>query len=208
MNSSGTFGLFSVPMYKGEVKNYRKVNKELLSLYKELEFDHMDGWITNTQKLNRNAFGSSIISNAPLFHEALNVHLKKYLDDVGTLDIQMGDVHSRQYNIKNSWITQTTKNQFAHLHSHGDSDISGVYYIKTTGKDGNIYFHSPMEVLASNYIIGSLQSVVEVPPAEGCLLLWPSFLLHGVRQNTTDSERISLSFNLNFIRDGFTFRTN
>lgn len=206
MNNNGTFGLFSVPMYKGEVKNYRKVNKELLSLYEELEFDHMDGWITNTQKLNRNAFSSSIINNAPLFHEALNVHLKKYLDDVGTIDIQMDDVYSRDYRIKNSWITQTTKNQFAHLHSHGDSDISGVYYIKTTGKDGNIYFHSPMELLASNYIMGSLQSAFEVPPAEGCLLLWPSFLLHGVRENTTDSERISLSFNLNFIRDGFTLR--
>ena len=206
MKNGGTFGIFSVPMYRGEVKNSRKINRELLSLCEELKFDHMDGWISNTQKLNQNAFASSIVDRAPLFREALNVHLKQYLDDVGTLDIQIGDSSSRQYMIKNSWITQTTKNQFAHLHSHGDSDISGVYYIKTTGKDGNIYFHSPLEVLACNYIMGSLDSAVEMPAQQGCIILWPSFLLHGVRENTTDSKRLSLSFNLNFVRSGFTLR--
>jgi len=206
MKSSGTFGIFSVPMYVGEVKNSRKINRELLSLCEELKFDHIDGWISNTQKLNQSPFNDSIIDKAPLFREALNVHLKQYLDDVGTIDIQIGDSSSRQYMIKNSWITQTTKNQFAHLHSHGDSDISGVYYIKTTGKDGNIYFQSPLEMLASNYIMGAIDSAFEIPAQQGHIILWPSFLLHGVRENTTDSERLSLSFNLNFVRSGFTLR--
>ena len=34
------------------------------------------------------------------------------------------------------------------------------------------------------------------PPQEGRLILFPAWLSHGVRENETDEDRISISFNL------------
>ena len=38
----------------------------------------------------------------------------------------------------------------------------------------------------------------EHEPMEGKLIIFPGWLLHGVRQNSTDNTRISLSFNITF----------
>ena len=34
-------------------------------------------------------------------------------------------------------------------------------------------------------------------------MMWPSNLRHETQENTTDNERLSLSFNVNFARNGF-----
>ena len=38
--------------------------------------------------------------------------------------------------------------------------------------------------------------------------MWPGFLSHGTRHNTTDDERISVSFNIIFARRGFSIKKN
>ena len=103
--------------------------------------------------------------------------------------------------ITQSWFTKTKHRKFAHLHDHGSSDLSGVYYVQTNGEDGNLIFEDPMRSYATNYIFQSITGVnPELPPKNGLIALWPSMIQHRTQPNPTQDVRISLSFNISFIR--------
>ena len=55
--------------------------------------------------------------------------------------------------------------------------------------DGNLFFESPTQWNTNR---------ITIKPEVGQLLLFPSWLYHGVTNHTTDYPRISLSFNIIF----------
>jgi uncharacterized protein (TIGR02466 family) len=87
-----------------------------------------------------------------------------------------------------SWINYYNKYQYQERHDHVPGYISGVYYLKTNGKDGNLRIHKPNQLMQHGQ--------VEYAPKEGRLILFPSWLEHSVRPNMTNDTRISVSFNL------------
>ena len=184
---------FPTPIYLHQTPlNVRKeLKQELLGICNTLSFEHVEGWQDNTHRLNVDPFAKNILTGSS-FLDYLHIHINQYITDIG------GRV--RPYYIEHSWFTKTDKGQYAHQHAHGSSDIAGVYYVQTNGKDGDLWFQPPHAILQSNYIMSEIQMNNNVPPKEGKLLLWPGFLQHGVRQNTTNSERISLSFNIQIQR--------
>ena len=101
--------------------------------------------------------------------------------------------------ITESCFTKTSKGQHAPMHSHGNSDISGVYYLQTNGNDGALVLKNPM-TCTNNNIIMFLSNMKwgqkRMPLKEGLLLLWPAFLEHGTFVNETPEDRISFSFNI------------
>ena len=89
-------------------------------------------------------------------------------------------------------------------HVHPNSFLSGVIYVKNpVGADpGNIYFENPnpgSKAWFPNFKKDSMISdeVLWFRPTVGKLLLFPSWLPHGVYQFTTDDDepRISIAFN-------------
>jgi uncharacterized protein (TIGR02466 family) len=109
------------------------------------------------------------------------------------------------------WYNVNPKYSSNREHSHHESFLSGVYYIKVPKNSGNIMFlrsqleadrlHFISETLfANNTDIDTPQLFTEyrMVPKEGLLLLFPGHLSHYVEQNITDEaddRRISLSFN-------------
>jgi uncharacterized protein (TIGR02466 family) len=100
------------------------------------------------------------------------------------------------YNLKvfQSWINFSHKGNFQFDHSHtgkNDTLVSGTYYYKTNGEDGDIEFSNPVrcEPMFGN-------RVVKYKPKIGRLILFPAWLIHKVHINKTESVRISISFNL------------
>ena len=182
---------FPLPFYrrKAEGPGLEALQDELWNACNQSSFDHIPGWNKGTHKLSDNAFGDCVIKkyNCIRFIKHLDFCLKNYLE-TNSLP---------EYTITSSWFTKTVKHEHAHLHDHGPSDVSGVYYLQTNGEDGNLHFNSPIHfLLARNYVIGGQEGGLEVQPQEGLLFLWPSFLMHMTAENRTDSERISLSFNI------------
>ncbi len=103
-----------------------------------------------------------------------------------------------EFKFSSSWLTETLKGEHAvpHTHAiHGD-DISGAYYYKTNGKDGALTLINPSPILDATKFINSPWSSLQVPPEEGRIVLFPSWLAHFVEENQTDNNRISLSFNI------------
>ncbi len=106
--------------------------------------------------------------------------------------------------IENSWINVSKPSGFQFRHTHEPSMVSGVYYHKTSGDDGNIVFESPNPYFNAYDFPNNgaqFQKSVEYAPSVGSILLFPSWLAHYVDVNKTQEERISLSFNLKLLRD-------
>ncbi len=99
------------------------------------------------------------------------------------------------------WVNVNGPNSFNQLHTHPNSLISGVYYVKTPGASGELILHDPRKQ-ASVYqapLTGrNFRNVhqYQVEPREGRLVLFPAWLEHGVGQNLSQEERVSFSFNI------------
>ncbi len=106
--------------------------------------------------------------------------------------------------ITQSWVNYTTKDQFHHKHTHPNSFISGVFYVKTDVKKDKIYFfkdgYAQIKLTTDNYNLYNSDSWwLEVE--ENSLILFPSSLTHAVEKIKTDL-RVSLSFNT-FLKGNF-----
>ena len=151
------------------------------------------------------------------FLEFLYKNVMRYVADLGYVDYDnivsyedfvrdeyVDSVNSpNQYMVAHSWFTRSNKGQYAPMHYHGSSDISGVYYLQTNGQDGNLTFYSPTKELISSFVYSLIDDKQEIPLEQGVLALWPGLLYHTTANNETDHERISLSFNIQFPRAGF-----
>jgi uncharacterized protein (TIGR02466 family) len=106
--------------------------------------------------------------------------------------------HDLQSEIKESWFNFSNRGNFQFDHQHGSCNISGCYYFKTNGDDGDITFSNPNLIAFRRDIFPSLyyKEQLNVIPSEGLLLIFPSWLTHRVNVNNTNNERISLSFNI------------
>tara|TARA_B100001996_G_scaffold102833_1_gene77205 strand:+ start:1028 stop:1618 length:591 start_codon:yes stop_codon:yes gene_type:complete len=195
----GVYPWFPTPVYI-EGSNDETIQKELLEVYNKLEFSQIEEWSPHTHELNKNPFGRNILKEYECYNflDFLDSHIKRYLQAIG-FEGQYGP-NQEQYVIDGAWFTKTKKGKYAHIHNHGSNDLSGVYYLQTNGKDGNLIFKSIHEYLQSNYIFGNIKKDVELPVEKGLIALWPGILNHGTQVNETDHERISLSFNIQFRR--------
>ena len=109
----------------------------------------------------------------------------------------------RDLEITACWATVSAPGRGHASHAHPNSYLSGVYYAQTQAGADTINFHDPRsqmgvirppvtELIAAN----ADQAVVKV--SDGTLLFFPSWLQHSVDSNSSDRNRISVSFNLMF----------
>lgn len=99
--------------------------------------------------------------------------------------------------ITQSWINGTKKGQYHHRHSHTNSIISGVVYIKAEENVDQIKFHDeryPNPFGNQTYTVFNSDSW-SFPVKTRDIFLFPSHLEHSVPIKETSSSRVSLSFN-------------
>ena len=93
-----------------------------------------------------------------------------------------------------------SKDSYHGDHVHPYSQISGVIYLQCAQGTSNIKFKDPRtarwmvpaplsQTRAENTLVYSM------PPEEGKLVMFPSWLEHGVELNRLDADRISMSYN-------------
>ena len=106
------------------------------------------------------------------------------------------------------WSNLNRPGDYNTVHDHPDCHLSGVYYVKLPKGDqpndcGMLRFYNPMYSYNYNtdhYNPPYKQPRVEVKGKEGALLIFRAPILHDVTKNNTEEDRISLSFNIKFIR--------
>lgn len=113
--------------------------------------------------------------------------------------------YHRRFELVNMWININKKGDYNVSHTHPACILSGVFWIKTSEKCGELKFLSPnsfVEHLLINCVDKDVQrehnydDTFNFSPQEGTIVLFPSHLEHLVEPNESDEDRISIAFNL------------
>ena len=106
--------------------------------------------------------------------------------------------------ITQSWLNKTDTGEFHHVHTHPNSYLSGVYYIKTNDDDRITFHKTDMRSVYYQpfFTNPNLSNAATwwLPATQNKLYLFKSDVWHSVPPIQHD-ERISLSFNTFFAED-------
>ena len=104
-----------------------------------------------------------------------------------------------------SWLQYNKPQSHFFRHDHYGALVSGVVYLQTPEKCGDIVFHTPLELRRAHGTFYSRLKVQEnnynyddirITPQKGLMLLFDSWLQHTVERNYSTDNRISISFNI------------
>jgi uncharacterized protein (TIGR02466 family) len=186
---------FPTPIWHFQNQNAAQLNQNLLkAIAQQKEADpegitlsNVLGWHSNDELHKHPDF-------QPLI-EMINNSLLEVVRDLAW------DSEEVKPSIINCWAMVNGKNASNLLHNHSNAYLSGVYYLKAPENSGNLYFHDPRvgtQMLVPPYekITPITLSKLIYKPIEGMLVIFPSWLWHGVEINQSEEERISISFNV------------
>jgi uncharacterized protein (TIGR02466 family) len=111
------------------------------------------------------------------------------------------DLSKFSFYITTCWAMVNGKYSSNALHNHPNSILSGVYYLQTPENCGGIYFADPrvgarmLNPPIEEFNLWTLPKI-SYKPEVGLMLLFPSWLMHGVETNMSEENRISMSFNI------------
>ena len=165
-------------------RNFTEKEKECFSKYTK----DVKNAVNNSFSSNNKVLDDPELKNIKKFVlENLNFYLKKVISP---------NSENNELYLTESWIAKTKKGEHHHTHSHSNSILSGVLYLNTINKDGIVLYspHRPrIDISRDNNTrdYNNLNIIVK----NGDLILFPSTLMHSVKTNTSDKERISLAFN-------------
>jgi uncharacterized protein (TIGR02466 family) len=190
--------LFVTRLYKGRIAPLRDLEKTCLGIAAEdragqrWSRDHGYGGYTSYASLNDLPRRASIFAE---LERALAKHVAGF-----TRELQF-EMRGRKLKLDSLWINVMEKGAVHTSHIHPHSAISGTYYVAVPPNSGTIRFEDPRLPLMmaapakKPNARPENRSFLDVAPRPGMLLLWESWLRHGVETNRARGRRISVSFN-------------
>ena len=104
---------------------------------------------------------------------------------------------SLQLFISNIWFNINKPHDYNIAHYHPNSAFSGIVYIQCE-PNSSIYFEH--DTLKNHYPFKTNSDLfadkLQIYPSNGRLIVFPSWIKHSVPSNQSDSERISIAFNM------------
>ena len=115
-----------------------------------------------------------------------------------------GYVEDMKLFITNMWANVNRYKDYNVAHIHQDSDWSFVYYVEIPEDSGNLILLDPRirrkrhlgAEFIKNYDNPFTHDIYIVSPLAGKFVIFPSYLEHHVKFNTTNKPRISISGNI------------
>ena len=187
--------LFPTPVWTIQLNNYKNINEKMYSFIKQnqkkdevgINKSNVKGWHSKDFSLNDEAPQKFIAFILPAIEQVMT---------------DMNWEKNKQIaKINNMWAIINIGGSANLRHQHGNSTISGAYYVRAPLNSGDIVFYDPRpapvyshpNVMDSNILNAQVNSI---SPKEGALVLFPSYLDHSVNENLSNDERIVISFNI------------
>jgi uncharacterized protein (TIGR02466 family) len=186
-----TQDIFPTKIYQAVPPNVDIIQTEIEHVLPLLEFNRSGkpfGHANNLTTMQDNLIGRYQLKN---LGEALEFHIKQYC-----LDLEFEFKPYRCF----SWFTRNEPGDYLQIHHHNDVDITGTYYYQTNGNDGDFFFESPVAPAPHSICFSSQHHRLYIKPEVGKIILFPGWIRHGVLTNTSDTDRIGISFNISFMR--------
>ena len=139
----------------------------------------------------------SILQELPEFND-INLRILQICDRIGeSLNFRSG----MQFMLQ-SWLNISPPGASNKVHFHANCHFSGVYYISLKAPEcGSIYFRDPR--VASRMMTYPIDTATDftaeeitMRPEEGRMYVFPGWLEHGVEENRSNQDRVSISFNV------------
>lgn len=175
--------LFPTPV--GITRLGRELTAEESTFLLDQEFD--EGQI--------NSKNSYVLDQAPM--AKIKLFILKSAEDY--LNAVYKPTNPIKLRVTQSWTNKLNKHQAHQPHSHANSFVSGVFYVRAKQSVDRINFiNTTYKGLVPSIKEPTEYNIpyAEVPVQTGTLLFFPSSLFHCVNPLQHDGPRISLSFNL------------
>jgi len=187
--------LFPTPVWTIQLDNYETVNEKMYNYIKGSQVKDQKG-ITKSNVKGWHSNNFDLKEDEPKdFINFISPSIEKVMEDMNW------EKDNQSVKITNMWAIINTGGSKNSRHQHGNSSISGAYYVRAPKKCGDIVFYDPRPAavfsyptsLSSNFLNAQVNGI---SPKEGGLILFPSYVDHSVNENLSDNERIVISFNI------------
>lgn len=199
MDKPMIFPLFSTPLYVNNVGDFERPDLEALEYTSSMPGGSSYNFLSSVDKnvLHRPGFEH--------VHAIVMREVERYTRELLAVSSRV------EFYITNSWINRHRRGHSAGPHMHHNSLISGVLYLKTNERSGDLVFHRDVLSLVpfppaldldiDSFNIYNCKSWGHKPKTND-ICLFPSVVSHSVDPNESDEERWCLAFNI-FARGDF-----
>lgn len=158
------------------------------------QISNIGGWQSKPEILERSDFGMRQV------RDTVYQLLAKYMDRV----VPQGAGGTIDANVKNAWANVNRLADMNRPHLH-DAFLSGVFYLDYGGtyNESQICWHDPRPQVRNAWIkwmgkgwIQDETMTICRAPQPGLLILFPAWLEHYVAPLRSDTERVSIAFNV------------
>lgn len=195
--------LFPTAIYSAKLSapTARRLNRELIADSRALRKIDEPGqaWSKQNYAGGYTSYGSvdDLHQRFPPFEELrrhIDKHVKKYIKALNV------DLMGRKVEMTTCWVNMMPPLVHHSLHLHPLCFISGTYYVQVPSGSGSLKMEDPrMGLLMAAPPRKKADYFHHIQPEPGQLLLWESWLRHEVTANKGRGERISVSFNYEWL---------
>ena len=189
------FALFPSLIHQFDILSFNQTKDDLIkSVYEEKKGDSVGAIHSNRGGWQSKELSSGGIIVSTLKHEVTRYFISNNIFKEGT-----------RVKFSNVWCNINKKGDYNTAHLHPGCNLSGCMWIKTAKDCGKIVFDNPQafnEMLMmksySDEYINFYNNVTDyyLIPKEGNVIIFPSYLQHKVEENQSNTDRISVSFNI------------
>lgn len=186
------FNLFPIPLYAA---TYEGDTSEVVKYFDSCEMNEAHG--SGYGMISKNSY---IIDNpacAPLSEWIIH-HFNEFATKIMRYNYS-------ELQFAQSWLTYKMPGQFHKAHTHPNTLIAGVFYYDIQENDAAICFSKEAKSYHRSYLEPSLQpdyqnfpysqEEIYFQPKQNNLIIFPSYLTHGVPPNNTSRVRKALGVN-------------
>lgn len=180
MESGKVEHMFFVPLFQYQLEGWEQKKNMILNHYKNL---HEKGFIEEVH--------DSIQTSYFMKRNYLNCLPPQVFSDV--ISDFLSEVGASNYRIRGCWFENSPKNGHHRIHNHGADAYSAVCYVNYDENE-----HSPTNFISpfNNFLDSGIIEYSPTDVKEGTLIFFPSTIAHYSSPNTSDKERLIVSFNI------------
>ena len=197
MNTKYSYlNFFPSPIHIFDIDGFDKLQNDLIDHAYKLKKQDPDGCILS----NRGGWQSkSFLLNREddIIHTTIIEVLKSFPVIKNTTEMR-----------SSAWVNINGPGSYNVIHDHPNTHLSGVIWIKSPKDCGVIEFKNPHDHPCYNEINSYTEEFKDeffihhaywLSPIEGRVVIFPAHLRHEVKENKSNEDRISVSFNVGLI---------
>lgn len=184
--------LFPVPVYISKIEISEQTKQQVKQQHFE-EIGSKNGFMTATTDMLGNSEFAEL-------RKLIDSHVQDYVKNIYAPEDGI------EFFLTTSWAMLHRPGNWSHTHTHANAIVSGILYLTTDAKSGDLLFTNAHNNLAPKLLTINKKSYNpyntefwHITPEDNQIVIFPSNLPHSVNRNESEIDRYCIAFNY-FIR--------